>query len=128
MKRAWLIGFIILFVVDVSGTIAISFVADPDVLGSAVQYLQLAAPFVTAFIAPRKKIILGTSLAIPATAMFVATLVAYQWVRFHRDLGAFELAMTGWALLGEIIWYGLASIAGYFLSAKIFKYPGAEKT
>lgn len=120
MIRAWVIGFMILLAVVMMVVIATLIEVYPRALLLLLQISPFVAAFVSAYLAPRKKIILGTSMAIPAAILSVAVTFAYQL--FGKDVD-FPGLRGGLILFTVTITYScilclLGSIAGNFLSKK----------
>ena len=120
MIRAWVIGFMILLAVDMMVVIATLIEVYPRALLRLLQVSPFVAAFASAYLAPRKKIILGTSMAIPGTILIVVMTFAYQL--FGKDVD-FPGLRGGLILFTISIAYGgilcaLGGGAGYFLTRK----------
>ena len=78
MLRAWAFGIVMLLAADGMWLIAIYAKVFSGPLLLFVQILPILAAFVSAYLAPRKKIMLGTSMAVPAAFIVVAVTMIYQ--------------------------------------------------
>ncbi len=121
MLRAWGIGFMMLFIVDmmvVTGTLTNFYSQDLMLL---LRVSPFVASFVAAYLSPRKKCIIGMSLAIPTAILSLMVTIAYQLLGRAVDFAGFE---GGVILFGVSLAYGfilctVGGAAGYFSARMI---------
>lgn len=120
MSRAWVVGFMMLITVDAIVVIATLIEFYPRALLLLLQVSPFVAAFISSYLSPQKKIILGTSMAIPAALLGVVVTFMYQLVGKPVDFPG----LKGGLILFEIsLVYGLVvctlgGILGYFVSKK----------
>jgi len=118
MIKAWGLGIVILLVSDVVWLIALQ----PAVFSGVFIILMQVSPFIasstSAYLAPRNKICLATSLAIPAALLILVLNFMYQifgrGVDFPGLRGGLILFIITLLYCGVLCVLG--GIAGYFLS------------
>jgi hypothetical protein len=82
--RAWGIGFGILFAVDIIWFISMQFKMFTMVFYYVGQIVPIVAAGISAHFAPRKKVLIGMSMAIPATIIMISLAVISQ--AFGNDI------------------------------------------
>lgn len=90
MLTAWLCGFGILIIFNGGWLLALQ----AEVFSSVLLLVSQVSPFVAAvvsgYLAPRKNVIIGFSMALPATIMVVAVTVLYQLFGKPVDFPGFK--------------------------------------
>ncbi len=120
MVRAWAVGFVILLTVDVMVVIATIIEVYPRVLWLLLQISPFVAAFISAYLSPRKKVLVGTSMAIPAAILGVVVTFLYQLFGKAVDFPGLK---GGLILLEVSIIYGLilcvlGGTLGYLITRK----------
>ena len=118
MIRAWGIGFMILFIVDLMVVTATLINYYPRALMLLLRISPFAASFVAAYLSPRKKVILGMSLAIPTAILSLFVTVVYQLLDKAVDFAGFTggLILLAVSLVYGFILCSVGGVAGYCLS------------
>ncbi|MGO9380137.1 MAG: hypothetical protein ACLPN1_13315 [Dissulfurispiraceae bacterium] len=121
MIRAWGIGFMILFIVDMMVVAATLMNFHPPALMLLLRISPFIASFVTAYLLPRKKFILGMSLAIPTAILSLVVTIVYQLLGRAVDFAGFEggLILFAVSLAYGFILCSVGGVAGYFLAGII---------
>lgn len=123
MLRAWSAGAGIIILVYTAWFIALQAAQYSEALVVLLWLSPLAAALVTSYLAPRKKILLGISMVLPATILAVALNSVYQWlgnaVDFPGVQGGLILFTTTFVYGGILC--GLGSIGGVVLAKKLGK-------
>jgi hypothetical protein len=118
MLQAWSLGAAILLVAHGVWFVALQATTFSQTLVLLLWVSPVVAAFVSAYLAPRKKILLGTSMAIPATVLVDVLNSVYQSLGHAVDFpglrGGLILVtlMLGW----NAVLSALGGIAGYFLA------------
>lgn len=120
MARAWIAGFMILFIADMLWIVGLQFEVLSKTLLLAGQVSPFIAAFASSYLAPRRKILLGCSMSVPAAILGVALTAVYQ---LFGAAGGFRGIQGAWILFEITIVYSAilciaGSGAGYFLSRK----------
>jgi hypothetical protein len=120
MLRAWMFGFGILIAADVSWLIALQVEKFSMILLVIVQISPFFAALVSAYLAPRKKIMLGTTMAVPAALLVVTLTFVFQLfgkpVDFPGPRGGLMLFTI--TLLYSALLSALGGVVGYFITKK----------
>jgi len=132
MIRSWGIGFMILLILDMMVAVTTLINFHSLVLMLLLRISPFVASFVAAYLAPRKKFLLGMSLAIPTAILGLVVTIAYQLFGKAVDFAGFE---GGLILLAVSLAYGfilcsLGGMAGYFMAtiiATVRKNRGDKK-
>lgn len=121
MRRSWVIGFIILASADLIVVVATMLEIHPRVFWCLLQLSPFVASFVTAYISPRKKAVLATSLAIPSAGLGLVVTSAYQLSGKAVDFPGFEggLILLEVSLAYAFVLCALGGVAGSFLSKRL---------
>ncbi len=106
MIKAWGIGFIILFIVDMMVFLATLINYDPRALMLPLRISPFVASFVAAYLSPRNKCTLGMSLAIPTAILSLVVTIAYQLLGKAVDFAGFQ---------GGIILFAVSLAYGFIL-------------
>ena len=118
--KAWSVGTGILVLVYVAWFIALQSSQYSEVLVLLLWTSPLIAALVSAYLAPRKKILLGMSMVVPTTVLSVTLNFVYQWLGNTVDLpgvrGALILFTTTLVYSGILCWLG--SMGGVMLASK----------
>jgi hypothetical protein len=118
MIRAWSIGFMILFSVDMMVVVATLINVYPQALMLLLRISPFVASFIAACLSPRKKIILGMSLAIPTAILGLLVNIAYQLFGKAVDFAGFTggLILLAVSLVYGFILCSVGGVAGYCLA------------
>ena len=118
--RAWLTGAGIVALVYGAWFIALQASQYSEVLVFLLWLSPLVAALVTAYLAPRRKIMMGMSMVLPTVVLAVTLNFVYQWlgnaVDFPGARGGLLLFAT--TLVYSAILCGLGSIGGLVLAKK----------
>ena len=118
MFKAGFLGILILFVVDMAWLIAFKIEVMPNILLLLVQGSPLVAGFASSFFAPRNKIVLGISMAIPAAVFAVAITLLFQAFGKAVDFSGVKGSVTLFSI--TLVYAGvmgaIGGAAGSFLS------------
>ena len=125
MLKAWALGIGLLLAADAIWFICLQAKVFSAVFLLLVQISPLIAALVSATLAPRKKVLLGTSMALPAAVLATVLNFAYQLLGNVVDFSGFR---GGLILFTISLIYGIAICAvggfgGYLLSRK---FPRAQ--
>ena len=116
--RAWLVGVAVLFVANGGWLISLQTHRFSETLVLLLWISPLIAAFVSAYLSPRKKVLLGTSLAIPSAALVAVLNFIYELFGNAVDFpgvrgGAILFIVT----LGySVLLCALGGVAGYYLT------------
>jgi hypothetical protein len=121
MIRAWGAGFIILLIVDMMVVVATLIEVYPQALMLLLRISPFIAAFVSAYLSPRRKVIMGTSMAIPTALLGVLVTFAYQLFGKEVDFRgiAGSLIVFAVSLVYGAVLCAIGGIVGYLLSMKI---------
>ena len=128
MLKAWMLGAGVLLIAHGMWFVALQANIFSQPLVLLLWISPIVAAFVSAYIAPRKKILLGSSMAIFATILVAGLNFFYQAlghaVDFPGDRGALTLVtvMFGWNLILAV----LGSTTAYFLTTSRSRQPRTE--
>lgn len=118
--RAWSVGAGIITLVYAAWFIALQASQYSEALVFLLWLSPLVAALVSAYFAPRRKVLLGMSMVLPTTILAVALNAIYQWlgnaVDFPGIRGGLILFTT--TLVYSGILCGLGSMAGLVLAKK----------
>lgn len=118
MLKAWTLGAGILFLGHVMWSMVLNSHTYPELLALTLKLLPTVAAFATAYLAPRKKILLGISMALLGAVLTSAFNFIYEAfdlpVDFAGPRGAPYLFMI--ALASNAFLCTIGSVAGYFLT------------
>jgi hypothetical protein len=125
MVRAWAVGFGLLVLAD---GVWLSFVHAGVFSKWLLLVLQLSpvvSGFIVAYLAPRRKLLLGTSMAIPATVLVVLFNVSYEALGNAVDFSGAQGALILFTitLLYSGIACGLGSLVGGLISRRLVGDP-----
>lgn len=116
--KAWIVGFALLLVANGAWLISLQMHKFSKILVLLLWISPLIAAFVSAYLSPRKKVLLGTSLAIPSAALVAALNLIYgllgNAVDFPGIRGGAILFTV--ALTYSLILCALGGAAGYYLT------------
>jgi hypothetical protein len=119
--KAWSMGAGILILVYVAWFISLQSSQYSEALVFLLWSSPLVAAFVSAYLAPRKKILLGMSMVLPTTTLAVTLNFVYQWlgnaVDFPGARGGLILFTT--TLVYSGILCALGSMGGVVLAKKL---------
>lgn len=120
MLKAWVLGIVILLIINGAWLIALQAEMFSGALLLVWQISPFVAALVSAYIAPRKKVILGTSMAVPAALIVVSITYAYQLFGKPTDFPGFKggLILFAITLLYSSILCALGGALGYFITKK----------
>ena len=118
--RAWFTGAGILVLVYAAWFIALQASQYSEALVVLLWLSPLVAALVTAYLAPRRKVMMGMSMVLPTTVLAVTLNFVYQWLGNAVD---FPGARGGLILFSSTLVYsailcGLGSIGGLVLAKK----------
>ncbi len=118
--RAWSVGAGIITLVYAAWFISLQASQYSEALAFLLWLSPLVAALVSAYFAPRRKVLLGMSMVLPTTILAVALNAIYQWlgnaVDFPGIRGGLILFTT--TLVYSGILCGLGSMAGLVLAKK----------
>lgn len=118
--RAWLVGVAVLIVANGGWFVSLHAHKFSETLVWLLWVSPLIAAFVSAYLSPRKKILLGVSLAIPAATLIVVLNTIYELLGNAVDFpgvrgGTILFVVT----LGySVVLCALGGGAGYYLTKK----------
>lgn len=118
MLKAWVIGFVILLCANLAWVISLQTSQFSQILFVLMYIIPGVAAFGSAYIAPRNKILLGASMAIPWAVLSVVLNFVYQWIGQAVDFPGFNgglILFTITLLYGGVLCL-LGAIGGYVLS------------
>jgi|ERR1700690_213325 len=118
MIKAWGIGFIILFIVDMMVFVATLINYDQRALMPLLRISPFVASFVAAYLSPRNKFTIGMSLAIPTAILGLVVTIAYQLFGKAVDFAGLQggLILFAVSLAYGFILCSLGGAAGCFLA------------
>ncbi len=119
-SKAWALGVAILSVAHIMVFISVQVEAESLLFDLLSWCSPAIAAFISACLAPRDKILLGGSMALPDAALVVVTNYLYQAQGFAVDFpglwGGFTLLRA--TLIWDLIFCTAAAVAGSFLTRK----------
>ena len=118
MIRAWFIGFLILLGIDLVFLVTSLFEISHRILWMLLQISPLIASFVTAYLSPRKQVLLATTLTAPTAFLGLAVTIIYQLLGKAVDFPGFKggLILFEISLLYGFILCSLGGVIGYIFS------------
>lgn len=127
MLRAWLWGVGILIILNGAWLLALQAEVFSSVLLVVEQISPFVAAVVTSYLAPRKNVILGSSMAAPASFIVVAVTFAYQMFGIPVDFPGLRggLILFVITFIYSIVLCTLGSALGYFIATKRAGQKGA---
>lgn len=118
MIKAILSGIAVILIIDIAWLISFSSEAISNVLVLIMQASPLIIGLISSALAPRKKIILGTFMAIPTTISCIAVNVAFEVLGKSVDFSGFTgtLALTFLTLAYAVPMCAIGASIGVFVS------------
>ena len=123
MVRAWVIGVALLLAADGVWFMAVQSTKFAGALAFLVWLLWLSplvAAFVSALIAPRKKVLVGMSLAVPAVILIGLLNVVHQLLGNEVDFPGLQggLTLLKVEMAVNVILCSIGGVTGYFVTRK----------
>ena len=126
MLRAWTYGLGVLLVVHGTWFVALQIGELPGAMVALLWLSSIVAAFISAYLAPQKKVGLGISMAIPTTVLAVLLNSVYQLSGKAVDLAGFQggVILAVVVLVESAILCSLGAFFGSYLSnRKLKKHP-----
>lgn len=118
MLRAWMVGISVLILGHVLYFLVLLEVRNYELLRVALLFFPSIAAFVTAYFAPRRKILMGISMAVYGAIVVMVSSFVYESLGFHIDHigGLFTTFII--ILSYYVVFCAGGGLAGYFLAQK----------
>jgi len=128
MLRAWTFGFGVLLVAHGAWFVALQAGELPSAMIALLWLSSIIAAFITAYLAPQKKVGLGVSMAIPTTVLAVLLNSVYQLSGKAVDLTGFQggVILSVVVLVESAILCSIGAFFGSYLSNRRLKKPAAR--
>lgn len=118
MLRAWMVGISVLILGHVLYFLVLLEVRNYELLRVALLFFPSIAAFVTAYFAPRRKILMGISMAVYGAIVVIVSSFVYESLGFHIDHigGLFTTFII--ILSYYVVFCAVGGLTGYFLAQK----------
>ena len=122
MLKAGMIGISVLILGHVLYFLVLVGVRNHELLRVGLLFFPGIAAFATAYFAPRRKILMGISMAIYGAAIAIVSSSIYEFLGFHIDhIGGLFTTFT--IILGYyVVFCAVGGLAGYFLARRGLKH------
>lgn len=120
MFKAWSVGFGIIVVAYVAWFVVLQLGTYSELFVLLLWSSPFIAAFVSSYLGPSKKILLGTSMAVPFAVLAVVFNTVYQMLGNAVDFPGFKggLILFTTTLIYTGIIAGIGGVAGYFITRK----------
>jgi hypothetical protein len=126
MLRAWLLGVAVIAIVDALWLVCLQTRVFSPFLLFLVQLAPLLAGFLSAFLSPTSKLLVGASTALPAAVSATLFNSVHQMLGGASDFAGTKggVILFGVSLVYAIAVCALGAIAGWFVSTRVLQAQG----